>query len=105
MFHLSYATLLGWSPVTRMLLDRKRRSDPAFDENEDGGRAIAVEEGISALVFGHVRRRRFFEAGGTVDPGLLTSIEEMITGLEVANVSRLVEVVRSEVAAKVCAAV
>ena len=87
-FHLSYATLLNWSPVTRMLLKRKRRSDPAVDENEDGGRAIAIEEGISALVFGHARRRNFFAGQGDVDDGLLTSIEEMVQGFEVARASR-----------------
>lgn len=87
-FHLSYATLLGWSPVTRMLLKRKRRSSAVFDENEDGGRAIAVEEGISALVFGHARRRNFFAGQMDVDDGLLTSIEEMTDGFEVACASR-----------------
>lgn len=87
-FHLSYATLLGWSPVTRMLLKCKRRSVPAVDENEDGGRAIAVEEGISALVFGHARRRNFLAGQVDVDDGLLTSIEEMVEGFEVARASR-----------------
>ncbi|MFE9952953.1 hypothetical protein ACFYRJ_36575 [Streptomyces sp. NPDC005531] len=36
-----------------MLLGRKRRSRPGIDETEDGGRAIAIEEGISALVFSY----------------------------------------------------
>ena len=53
-FHLSYAAVLGWSPVTRKLMGRKRRSDPIVDENEDGGRAIAIEEGIGTRV--RVRR-------------------------------------------------
>ena len=28
-FHLSYAVILGWSPVTRAILKRKRKSDPS----------------------------------------------------------------------------
>lgn len=87
-FHLSYAALLNWSPVTRMLLKRKRRSSPVVDENEDGGRAIAVEEGISAFVFGHARSRNFFAGEVGVDSGLLTAIEETVEGLEVARASR-----------------
>lgn len=71
-----------------MLLKRKRRSSPFVDENEDGGRAIVVEEGISALVFGHARHRNFFAGEVGVDNGLLTSIKETVEGLEVARASR-----------------
>jgi hypothetical protein len=52
-FHLACAAVLGWSPVTRRNLKRKRRSVDAMDRNEDGGRATVVEEGISALVFAY----------------------------------------------------
>ena len=52
-FHLAHAAVLGWSPVSRSLLGRKRRSDPQIDEAEDGGRAIVIEEGIAALVFAY----------------------------------------------------
>ena len=45
--HLSYASVLGWSPTMRALMRRKRKSDPKVDEVEDGGRAIVIEEGIS----------------------------------------------------------
>ncbi|MFI0349933.1 hypothetical protein [Actinomadura sp. 9N407] len=55
-FHLSYAAVLGWSPVMRSLMRRKRKSDPAIDEAEDGGRAIAIEEGISTMVFSYASR-------------------------------------------------
>ena len=37
-FHFAYAVHLGWSPVIRSLLRAKRKSVPATDENEDGGR-------------------------------------------------------------------
>jgi NTP pyrophosphatase (non-canonical NTP hydrolase) len=36
-FHLASATMLGWSPVLRALLDKKRKSNPSVDEVEDGG--------------------------------------------------------------------
>ena len=50
-FHLANLTILGGSPVMRAPLKRKRRSNPSVDNVEDGGRAIPVEEGISALIF------------------------------------------------------
>lgn len=50
-FHLAHAAVLGWSPVTRFLLSRKRKCDLRTGEGEDGGRAIAIEKGISALAF------------------------------------------------------
>lgn len=44
--HLANAAALGWSPVLRKLLGRKRRSDPKVDEVEDGARAQIVEEAV-----------------------------------------------------------
>jgi hypothetical protein len=52
--HLALATKLGWSPVLRSILGRKRRSDPEVDECEDGGRACMVEEAACHLI--HVYR-------------------------------------------------
>ena len=60
-FHLSYASVLGWSPTLRALLRCKRKSDPKIDEVEDGGRAIVIEEGIAAMVFSYAERRNFLE--------------------------------------------
>lgn len=57
-FHLACAAVLGWSPVVRKLLGRKRRSQTEFDEIEDGGRAIAIEEGISARGIDPIRWTR-----------------------------------------------
>lgn len=83
-FHLSYATLLGWSPVTRALLGRKRRSRPAVDENEDGGRAIVIEEGIAALVFAHAAHHGFFrDPTMPISEALLQVIIEGVAHLEV----------------------
>lgn len=73
-FHLSYAALLGWSPVTRKLLDRKRRSESATDENEDGGRAIVIEEGIAALVFAYAAQHDNLASVNRLDQRLLDTI-------------------------------
>jgi NTP pyrophosphatase (non-canonical NTP hydrolase) len=83
-FHLAHAAVLGWSPVTRFLLQRKRRSHPGTDEAEDGGRAIAIEEGISALVFAYASRHHYFENIHHVDHELLTTIDHMTAHLEVS---------------------
>jgi NTP pyrophosphatase (non-canonical NTP hydrolase) len=82
-FHLSYAAVLGWSPVMRALLKRKRRSNPLTDEAEDGGRAIAIEEGISALVFAYASRHQYLDGKNHVDNDVLDTIQGMVAHLEV----------------------
>ncbi len=82
-FHLSYAALLGWSPVTRALLHRKRRSDPALDENEDGGRAIAIEEGLTARIFSYAATRNYLRDAHYIDGALLAGITADVGQLEV----------------------
>lgn len=82
-FHLSYAAVLGWSPVMRSLLKRKRRSNPATDEAEDGGRAIAIEEGISALVFAYASRHNYLDGKSHIDNDVLDTIQGMVAHLEV----------------------
>ncbi|RYJ30701.1 hypothetical protein CU044_1044 [Streptomyces sp. L-9-10] len=82
-FHLAHAAVLGWSPVTRFLLGRKRKSHPDTDENEDGGRAIAIEEGISALVFSYAARHAYLTGLRHIDHELLTTIGHMTAHLEV----------------------
>ncbi|MDX5562838.1 nucleoside triphosphate pyrophosphohydrolase family protein [Streptomyces sp. ID05-04B] len=83
-FHLAYAAVLGWSPVVRSLMKRKRRSNPAIDEAEDGGRAIAIEEGISAMVFAYASDHSNLEGIRTLDQGLLTTVTGMVGLLEVS---------------------
>lgn len=78
-FHLSYAVVLGWSPVTRSILKRKRKSDLTTDENEDGGRAIVIEEGIAALAFGYATQHNMLEDITRLDQKLLDTIQ-MVTG-------------------------
>jgi NTP pyrophosphatase (non-canonical NTP hydrolase) len=82
-FHLANAAVLGWSPVTRFLMQCKRKSDPVADDVEDGGRAIAIEEGISAYVFNYARDRDYFESANRVDQELLGTVMHMVNGLEV----------------------
>jgi NTP pyrophosphatase (non-canonical NTP hydrolase) len=83
-FHLAYAAVLGWSPVLRALTGRKRKSNPQVDEAEDGGRAIAIEEGISALVFSYAARHDYLQDIRHVDHELLTTIGSMASHLEVS---------------------
>lgn len=82
-FHLALAAMLGWSPVLRALLKVKRKSDSLIDEVEDGGRAIAIEEGIAALVFAYASRHSMLEGVNTIDWGLLRTCSEMAFSLEV----------------------
>ena len=82
-FHFAYAAILGWSPVTRAFLRRKRKSDPMVDEVEDGGRATVIEEGIAALAFDYARRHNMLKGVGTVDSQLLRTIMGMAAHLEV----------------------
>jgi NTP pyrophosphatase (non-canonical NTP hydrolase) len=44
--HLVNAAKLGWSPVLRSMLGRKRKSNRRLDEIEDGARAQIVEEAV-----------------------------------------------------------
>ncbi|MGA4099921.1 nucleoside triphosphate pyrophosphohydrolase family protein [Ralstonia nicotianae] len=85
-FHLAYLVHLGWSPVIRALLKLKRKSDPNIDENQDGARAIIIEEGIATWIFNHAHRRNHFTnfAVGRLDHNLLKQVLDMVEGYEVA---------------------
>jgi len=87
-FHLAYSAVLGWSPVTRQMLGRrKRKSNFKVDEVEDGGRAKAIEEGIAALVFGYAKDHGLLEGIDTLDYQLLRTIKNMTSHLEVSRCS------------------
>lgn len=88
-FHLAYAAVLGWSPVFRSLGDLKRRDHPAVDEVEDGGRAIAIEEGLAAFLFEEGRLNDWFEHGQTVSGEALTLCRRLTAQLEVRVVTQL----------------
>lgn len=85
-FHLAYLVHLGWSPVIRALLKLKRKSDSDIDENEDGARAIIIEEGIATWIFNHAHRRDYFEniQTGRLDYNILKQVADMVEGYEVA---------------------
>lgn len=84
-FHFGFAAGLGWSPVTRSNLKCKRKSDPRTDEVEDGGRAIAIEEGISAIVFDYAKRHQFLDGVTSLDYDLLKLIKSNTASLEVGT--------------------
>jgi NTP pyrophosphatase (non-canonical NTP hydrolase) len=84
-FHLSYAALLGWSPLTRLFFGVKRNSDPKVREVEDAGRATVIEEAISAFVFDYGRDERFLEGVDHVDFSLLQAIRRLVSRLEVRD--------------------
>lgn len=84
-FHLAYAAYLGWSPVLRALLKRKRKSNIKKDENDDGARAIIIEEGIATWIFDHAKKHEYYEKiqAGSLDYSLLKQIQSMVRGYEV----------------------
>ncbi len=86
-FHLAYLVHLGWSPVIRALLKLKRKSNAELDENEDGARAVIIEEGIATWIFNHAHRRNFFRdiEVGRLDYGMLKQVLDMVDGYEPAK--------------------
>jgi NTP pyrophosphatase (non-canonical NTP hydrolase) len=64
--HIANAAKLGWSPVLRDLMKRKRKADPKVDEVEDGARARIVEEAIVKAV--HSEGKRLAEQRGRREP-------------------------------------
>ena len=82
-FHLAHAAILHWSPTFRSLIKHKRKSDPAFDEAQDGGRAIVVEEGLTAWVFSRAKHLDFFHGHDGVSFDLLKTVQQFVQGYEV----------------------
>lgn len=83
-FHLAHMAVLGWSPVVRNLFGpkRKRRGDPT-EWIQDGGRAMVVEEGLTAAVFAEASRHHFFNGATRVPSDLLKLCKRMTSHLEV----------------------
>lgn len=82
-FHLAYATILGWSPILRALLKRKRRSDPTTDRVEDGARARDIEESVTSYIFNVAKEEGFFEGAAEVPFSILREVARMVQALEV----------------------
>ncbi|WP_147431168.1 hypothetical protein [Thiocapsa rosea] len=82
-FHLAHAAILHWSPALRALIKQKRKSDPLVDEAQDGGRAIVVEEGLTAWIYSYSKGLEYFEGHGGVSFDVLKTIQKFVHGYEV----------------------
>lgn len=82
-FHMAYAAILHWSPTFRSLIKQKRKSDPATDRDQDGGRAIVVEEGLTAWLFSYAQGLNNFEGHDGVAFDVLKTIQKFVHGYEV----------------------
>jgi hypothetical protein len=82
-FHFAYAAVLHWSPVVRALIKQKRKSSPKYDEEQDSGRAIVVEEGLTAWIFSQAKELSFFDGQNRIPLGMLKTIGEFVNGYEV----------------------
>ena len=81
--HLAHYAVLGWSPVIRKLLKRKRKSNPTIDEVEDGARAEILEELIVAYVYANAREHRYYDDIKHLDSEMLSAIKRFASHLEV----------------------
>ena len=82
-FHFAHAAILHWSPTFRSLIKHKRKSDPKLDEAQDGGRAIVIEEGLTAWIFSCAKHLNFFEGKTSVSFDLLKTVQQFVQGYEV----------------------
>lgn len=82
-FHFAHAAVLHWSPTFRALIRHKRKSCPKTDENQDSGRAIVIEEGLSAYIFACAKQLDFFEGQNSISLDLLKTIQNFVRGYEV----------------------
>jgi NTP pyrophosphatase (non-canonical NTP hydrolase) len=93
--HLALIARLGWSPVFRGFMRRKR---PDVDNVEDGGRAKVVEELVLKAIHSEGERQvrdrsrcsvtgpvRLFTERSTIPFGLLKTIRIWVSGLEVSK--------------------
>jgi hypothetical protein len=86
-FHIALATFLGWSPVLRAILKRKRKSNQIIDEVEDGARAGIIEEAIIALIYDYAVKHNFLYEITSVDYEFLKMLKGMVSYLEIKNLS------------------
>lgn len=82
-FHFANAAILHWSPTFRALIKHKRKSNPKVDEAQDSGRAIVVDEGLSAFIFAQAKSLNFFEGQTSISFDLLKSVRNFVQGYEV----------------------
>lgn len=82
-FHVTYAAMLGWSPIIRAMLSKQRNSNPRYREIEDSGRAKVVEEAVAAIAFEYASHERWLDGVDHVDYTLLQTIMGMCSRFEV----------------------
>lgn len=82
-FHMANAAILNWSPTFRSLIKHKRKSDPKADEIQDGGRAIVIEEGLTAWIFSIAKESNFFKGQDRLSFDVLKNIQQFVSGYEV----------------------
>jgi NTP pyrophosphatase (non-canonical NTP hydrolase) len=93
--HLAFLAKLGWSPVLRKLMGRKRKSRPEIDEIQDGARAQIVEELIIKSIHSEItadldasllHASSQVSNGAEIVPfGFLSHLSRLAEGLEVAS--------------------
>ncbi len=82
--HFAFVALLGWSPVARKLLNKKRKSRRKTDEVEDGGRASVIDEAIVAMVFDYIGHDLATTKGiARIDTETLRGVRALTRGFEV----------------------
>lgn len=84
-FHLGYAAVLGWSPVFRSISGLKRKDNDIVDDVEDGGRAIAIEEGLSAFLFDEAARSNYYATVRRVSGDALNLCRRLTANLEIRD--------------------
>jgi hypothetical protein len=82
-FHFAHAAILHWSPTFRALIKQKRKSDSIIDEAQDGGRAIVVEEGLTAWIFTRAKELKYFAGQKSLSFDLLKTVRQFVSGYEV----------------------
>lgn len=83
-FHYTFAAVLGWSPCSRAMMKRKRKSDLDIDQFEDGARATITEEAISLMVFNYAKKRNLLNTDKSIDIDLLEFIKDFTSPFEVS---------------------
>ena len=86
-FHIAHAAILGWSPVLRSLIRRKRGFDRDTDRIEDGARAIVTEEAVTAMVFELASGWDYFTGTERIDESILRAAKAVTGRLEVRSQS------------------
>ena len=86
--HLAFVAILGWSPVMRAVLMRKRKYDKKIDTADDGARAAIVEEMIVKLCHSYAVKIdpvKLLDQTDRVSLDLLKQVESLAEGLEVTG--------------------